>query len=741
MGLTLGAVKTRQQGILTDAARRWEERMKQRETGLEKIRNQGPGAADTPKRQAEWTARQLTRAAGGFPLFPERVIGAWNPVEYAPSVQASDAAKPVARIVQQRSAGHTPIGVATGLLIGFDLLLTNHHVFPSKIDVDGHAANFFYVRDEYGINNGKYYDFDPDRFFVTDPDLDFTIVAVQPRSRESDQIASCGWTRLIEATGKVLTGAPVNIIQHPAGGPRAFAISDNKLMDILPTGFLHYETDTRPGSSGSPVYNTDWELVALHHCGVPAMRDGRILDKLGAPWDPESQSDDDIQWIANEGARVSFIVERLKSMSIPESMRMIARQLLATTADPLTGTESVPAGTASSSLLPLASRAGGGNTFNFSGPVTLHVYGGQALQPGVPAAAAPVSVPAPAAPAQVRLPDGSGAPSADGLFTAFQEKSLVFDEDYAGRKGYNPKFLGQEVPAPVAQSRWDGALYSVADYEEFNAGVDDVPAVKTSHLAPADPLPLDYHHFSLVMHKPTRMCLWTASNYDYRPKSRTDPRKRADFGGENWREDPRLPLEYQLLNKDVYGPAKRIDRGHIVRREDNCWGADADETEFANADSYHWPNCTPQHEAFNQENPNDRSGQRVYEGGVVGIWGQFERLLTDQVQQSGGRAVLFAGPVLTEFFESKNWGAGKVKIPKKFWKVVVVPESQKRGAKLLAYGFVFSQEKPIRQFGDTYESIDMPAFERNQAAIAEIEELAGLKFDPKIVAADQYAGQ
>lgn len=733
MGQTLGAVKTRQLGILTNAAQRWETRMRQRVAGLEKIRNQGLGAADTPKRQAEWTARQLTKAATGFPRFPERAIGAWNPVEYAPSIQASDAAKPVARIVQQRTSGHAPIGVATGLLIGFDLLLTNHHVFPSRVDIDGHAANFFHVRDEYGINNGKYYEFDPDRFFLTDPELDFTIVAVQPRSRESDQIASCGWTRLIEATGKVLTGAPVNIIQHPAGGPRAFAISDNKLMDILPTGFLHYETDTLPGSSGSPVYNTDWELVALHHCGVPAIRDGKVLDKRGEPWDPNSQSDDDIQWIANEGTRVSFIVERLKSMTIPESMRTLARQLLATTADPLTGAgastgaESMPPATA----LPPASRAGG-NIFNFSGPVTLHVYGGQGLQPATPPAAAP-------APSQAA--GGTGASAAGGLLAAVQEKSLVFDSDYAGRRGYNTKFLGRELPPPVAQPRWDGLLYSVADYLQFHAEVDDVPEVKTSHLAQADPLPLDYHHFSLVMHKPTRMCLWTASNYDYRAKSRTDTRKRADFGGENWREDPRIPLEFQLLNKDVYGPAKRIDRGHLVRREDNCWGADETETEFANADTYHWTNCTPQHEAFNQENPSDRSGQRVYDGGVVGIWGQFERMLTDQVQESGGRAVLFAGPVLSEFFESKNWGTGKVRIPKKFWKVVVVPESQKRGAKLLAYGFVFSQEKPIKQFGDTYEAIDMPAFERNKASIAKIEELAGLTFAPEIAEADQHAGQ
>ena len=30
---------------------------------------------------------------------------------------------------------------------------------------------------------------------------------------------------------------------------------------------VQYSTDTEPGSSGSPVFNQDWEIVGLHHRG------------------------------------------------------------------------------------------------------------------------------------------------------------------------------------------------------------------------------------------------------------------------------------------------------------------------------------------------------------------------------------------------------------------------------------------------------------------------------------------
>jgi V8-like Glu-specific endopeptidase len=58
----------------------------------------------------------------------------------------------------------------------------------------------------------------------------------------------------------------VTIIQHPSGGPKQIALNENRVTNIY-RHYLQYTTDTLPGSSGSPVFNDDWKVVALHHAG------------------------------------------------------------------------------------------------------------------------------------------------------------------------------------------------------------------------------------------------------------------------------------------------------------------------------------------------------------------------------------------------------------------------------------------------------------------------------------------
>lgn len=57
------------------------------------------------------------------------------------------------------------------------------------------------------------------------------------------------------------------IIGHPGGGEQVMlSVRDNRLLDADNLR-LHYRTPTLGGSSGSPVFNRAWELIAVHHAG------------------------------------------------------------------------------------------------------------------------------------------------------------------------------------------------------------------------------------------------------------------------------------------------------------------------------------------------------------------------------------------------------------------------------------------------------------------------------------------
>ena len=160
------------------------------------------------------------------------------------------------------------------------------------------------------------------------------LLAFARREQNQAQIASFGFSRLIEQQGKILIGECLNIVQHPNGELKQVALRENQLKDILPQ-FLHYQTDTAPGSSGSPVFNDQWELVALHHSGVPHMdSQGRYLTADGGVWEP-AMGEHRIHWMANEGARVSQIVAHLKNQSLSGPARTVRDSIFNAEAAPV----------------------------------------------------------------------------------------------------------------------------------------------------------------------------------------------------------------------------------------------------------------------------------------------------------------------------------------------------------------------------------------------------------------------
>jgi endonuclease I len=207
------------------------------------------------------------------------------------------------------------------------LFLTNNHVLPAKQDAVHSVVEFDYQLDTLGrLLPVREFRLDPDAFYMTSQKLDFTLVAVQPMALDNTELRLFAWLRLIGAEGKILIGDPVNIIQHPNGRPKQIAFRNNRLLDLLDL-YEHYETDTEPGSSGSPVFNDQWEVVALHHSGVPRMKDGQILAKDGSVW-KDGMDPEQIDWVANEGIRISRLVSHVEKQKLSGEQARLRDEML-----------------------------------------------------------------------------------------------------------------------------------------------------------------------------------------------------------------------------------------------------------------------------------------------------------------------------------------------------------------------------------------------------------------------------
>src|SRR4051794_25775956 len=211
--------------------------------------------------------------------------------------------------IQLKDARANLVGYSTGFMIGPGLMMTNHHVFGKPGDATNSIADFDYELDVNGMEREPVrFGFEPDRLFYTNDKLDFSIVAVAPTSLAGGrQLTDWGWLPLSGEPGKGDPSEYLTIIQHPGGQPKQVCARDNKLLKYV-GDFVWYMTDTSAGSSGSPAFNRFWQVLALHHSGVMKKdAQGRTLTKDGRIWD-SSMDEALIDWIANEGVRVSAIV-------------------------------------------------------------------------------------------------------------------------------------------------------------------------------------------------------------------------------------------------------------------------------------------------------------------------------------------------------------------------------------------------------------------------------------------------
>ena len=451
----------------------------------------------------------------------------------------------------------------------------------------------------------------PSKFFYTNDRLDYSIVAVAPTSQSGGrELTEWGWLPLSGEPGKADPGEYLTIIQHPGGQTKQVCVRENKLLKYV-GDFVWYLTDTTAGSSGSPAFNRFWQVIALHHSGVPKKdSQGRTLTKDGKVWDP-SMDESLIDWIANEGARVSAIVADLK---------------VAVGSNPV-----IKPGAGSDR----AARAAGRGRKGLGRPLDTgalrqnalartvrrrHLAGGAHSCPdagdqaqiaghlSVPGAAAAAGAGASSAPAGPRV----------GALTGMVMEAVHIDQTTLGsRPGYQGRTSSAAGKLSVPLPKIPAALKSKVATLKGSSGQSE----------------LKYFNYSVVMNKERKLAFFSCVNID--------GGKQQDVGkreGDPWLRDPRIDDDFQIGDEfyrkqstfEADRTANPFDRGHLVRRLDATWGDTVAEAKEHGDDSFHFTNCSPQFFSFNQ-------GKQ--------LWAGLEDYTRDVLLKDEEKGIVMNGPV------------------------------------------------------------------------------------------------
>jgi V8-like Glu-specific endopeptidase len=176
----------------------------------------------------------------------------------------------------------------SGFLVAPALVMTNRHVVESLLDhgCDPAAARarFDYKAgtDNVTVQAGSVLKFAQqwlvdaseegpygDEVLPQPHELDYAIVRLEKVPPQVGGVDR-GYYQIPEQHAKLAEDAPLFIMQHPSGRPLELALDMKAGIGENPNGTrVRYRTNTEPGSSGSPCFTPDFELVALHHSGDP----------------------------------------------------------------------------------------------------------------------------------------------------------------------------------------------------------------------------------------------------------------------------------------------------------------------------------------------------------------------------------------------------------------------------------------------------------------------------------------
>ncbi len=251
----------------------------------------------------------------------EAIVGVNDMVAFEFLASGVEAGKSVARLLVPRfengvaikgAAGAPWLMQGTGWMFGPDLLVTNHHVINARLSHEANASATDFERQ--GLETSVDFDYDSGKtptsakvsaVVAFSVDLDYAVLRLKSGDGRPPLKLARERTQ-VQAT----TYLPVNIIQHPRGMLKQIAFRNN-LVSGADHNTVRYFTDTDYGSSGSPVFDDEWKVIALH-------RGARYADNV-------SFQGKDTAYV-NYGSQIQSILDDLlvKDASAHASIRQVA---------------------------------------------------------------------------------------------------------------------------------------------------------------------------------------------------------------------------------------------------------------------------------------------------------------------------------------------------------------------------------------------------------------------------------
>jgi len=202
----------------------------------------------------------------------------------------------------------------TGFLVSGDAVMTNYHVMEPLIEEKGEASHVSSVRlrfdyrvtsdgatvhqgvlcrlkeEDWLIDASPYdpLDLQPNPPGAPRPKdrLDYALLRLGEALGTAPiggallhDVPPRGFIRLPKTDELVKPKQPIFILQHPEAAPLKLAFETEGILSVNENRTrLRYSTNTLRGSSGSPCFDANWNLVALHHIGDPRWRPGNRGD-------------------------------------------------------------------------------------------------------------------------------------------------------------------------------------------------------------------------------------------------------------------------------------------------------------------------------------------------------------------------------------------------------------------------------------------------------------------------------